>query len=71
MSKCVEAFKAEFGYEFHHAPAIVRQAWQAAWNARGKVDAEICREAGKEFTKPDYKATYLLCASVIEKENEQ
>lgn len=47
MSKCREAFKAHckermIDLESHYAIDLYFD-WQAAWNARGKVDAEIAR----------------------------
>ena len=39
MSKCREEFDVS---SFANKDPRFLQVWQAAWNARGKVDAEIC-----------------------------
>ena len=56
MSKCREAFEELYGKQElvrsitnpeSYADFEVARAWrywQAAWNARGEVDVEICRE---------------------------
>ena len=63
MSKCREAFE-QWCAEGDHEPTMQRwHGWQSAWNARGKVDAEIC--AAKCHTIADE------CAEDIAKENEQ
>ena len=43
MSKCREAFEQWLCTTASQSPVDI---WQAAWNARGKVDAEICRTEG-------------------------
>ena len=60
MSKCREAFES-YCEEIEIETSLQNWTrWQAAWNARGKVDAEICRERGNHAS-----------AEVIEKENEK
>ena len=69
MSKCREAYEqyqAESWMYAVEASAI----WQAAWNARGEVDAEIAYEALDDpFLSGHGYATNVKEA--IEKENEQ
>lgn len=89
MSKCREAFLSKYKISnikmdlseplnpFHTSWV----AWQAAWNARGKVDASICLEvkeypAGHGGMWEGYgpvKATRSgkECAEAIEQENEK
>lgn len=40
MSKCRESFISYYGDDIGD---LTYKDWQAAWNARGKVDAEIAR----------------------------
>lgn len=47
MSKCREEFEKWFSEKnCVGSTNLVGAIWQAAWNARGKVDAEICRTEG-------------------------
>ncbi|HNC91782.1 MAG TPA: hypothetical protein PL000_22890 [Anaerolineales bacterium] len=82
MSKCREAFEELYGKqelvrsitnpEFYADFEVTRawRYWQAAWNARGKVDAEICRNRiGPLDTAFDVEAR--ACAEAIEQEIEK
>ena len=71
MSKCREEFEKWFSEKnCVGSTNLVGAIWQAAWNARGKVDAEICRNRiGPLDTAFDVEAR--SCAEAIEQENEK
>ena len=70
MSKCREAYEKQYGEDFNPDHSPVASVWQAAWNARGKVDAEICRNRiGPLDTAFDVEAR--ACAEAIEQEIEK
>ena len=80
MSKCLEEFERLYGKQTldktmqgHYLDLEVARAWRywkAAWNARGKVDAEICRNRiGPLDTAFDVEAR--ACAEAIEQEIEK
>lgn len=72
MSKCREAFE-QWCAEGDHEPTMQRwHGWQSAWNARGKVDAEICKTiAHSEAAQRSGVISAFDCAEAIKKENEQ
>lgn len=45
--------------------AKLREELAAAHRAGMLAAADIAESKGKEFSKPDYKATYILCAAAI------
>lgn len=53
-----------------HLGSMELEFAKAAWNARGKVDAEICRELHHSWHIDDESGP-KECADAIEKENEQ
>lgn len=66
MNKCKEAYETLFAEPWMQDRER-SNLWQAAWNARGKVDAEICRNRiGPLDTAFDVEAR--ACAEAIEKE---
>lgn len=86
MSKCREAFEAECEHlglrtEEHwydcgsrmryKYPEEMYPLFKAAWNARGKVDVEICKEQSIRFAEAmNRKATYgaVKCEIAIKQE---
>jgi len=77
MNKCQEEFLAQYkisNIKMDLSDPLnpchsVWRAWQAAWNARGKVDAEICRDRIGPLSTP-YDIEARECAEAIEKEDE-
>ena len=50
MSKCRDEFEKWFSEKnCVGSTNLVGAIWQAAWNTRGKVDAEICRKLDIAF----------------------
>lgn len=76
MSKCKEAYEFCFGVTWDEGSPHCND-WQAAWNARGKVDAEICRAVGNPYQSQSTEesvwttATANHCANAIEQENQE
>ena len=69
MSKCREEFEKQFDYDkfgnFHF------HVWQVAWNARGKVDTEICLGRADQYATAAESAEYIRDADVwAHKQNE-
>lgn len=60
MSKCREELDKWFNANAYGSQKLAARIWQAAWNARGKVDAEICE-----------KEMQLVLADAIEQEDEK
>lgn len=87
MSKCREAFEAEcerlgLRTEKHWYdcgsqtkfvyPEEMYPLFKAAWNVRGKVDAEICQsEIDSGLFTPHQQYAAAACRNSIEQENEQ
>lgn len=68
MSKCREEFDKLTPEDLCNSPWFI---YQAAWNARGKRDAEICRDWGNA-RKDNYGGNALRnYAEAIEQENEK
>jgi hypothetical protein len=70
MSKCKEAYETLFAEPWMHERER-SNLWQAAWNARGKVDVEICKEQSIRFAEAmNGKATYgaVKCEIAIKQE---
>ena len=72
MSKCREAYEAQYPYPYTNR--LDYETWQTAWNARGKLDAEICRTSGNPHQLQSIAesvwtlATAQHCAEAIEQE---
>lgn len=70
MSKCREEFISKTGYTPEEYE-LAWYHWQAAWNARGKVDAEICKTiAHSDAAQQIGVISAFDCAKAIEQENE-
>jgi hypothetical protein len=75
MSKCKEAYETLFAEPWMHERER-SNLWQAAWNARGKVDVEICLsyQSSERFLSDYDQGIYYArneCAENIEQENEK
>lgn len=77
MSKCREEFEKHFGDDAFLPSLESWHCWKDAWNARGKVDAEICRSHAERHAKIAPRNSILpkralqSCAEAIEQENEK
>lgn len=70
MSKCREEYELCFGVKWEEDNPHCHD-WQASWNARGKVDVEICKEQSIRFAEAmNRKATYgaVKCEIAIKQE---
>ena len=64
MSKCREAYEKQYGEDFNPDHSPVASVWQAAWNARGRVDAALCAGLSDECSAYN-------CVKAIEQEDEK
>lgn len=77
MSKCLDEFIKHHGLPPESLHEDAWKDWQAAWNARGKVDAGICRSKNpnpdqwSDTSEYVEKRVVLACAEAIEQEDEQ
>lgn len=68
MSKCREEFEKHFGNDAFPPSLEDWHCWKAAWNIRGKVDAEICESF---MTMQDDAHISDIIAEAIEQEDEK
>lgn len=83
MSKCREEFEKLYSTplektaQSHYCDLEVSRAWrywQAAWNARGKVDTNVCialRDKAAKNAAMEYAQAYKYAAEYVEQENEK